>query len=173
MGRELRRVPPNWEHPKMDHYGKQCLQPMYDRTYAEARKEWIDGLAAWEAGSDEAKRNPDCEYWEYYGAPPDKAYYRPWRDDEATWFQLWETVSEGTPVSPPFATRQELIDYLVEQGDYWQQNDAQHGRSWRGRTYERESAENVVNGGYAPSMIVHRSATGEVTIETPATMRKP
>jgi hypothetical protein len=31
--------------------------------------------------------------------PPDHP-----RDKEATWFQAWKTVTEGTPVTPPFAT---------------------------------------------------------------------
>ena len=31
-------------------------------------------------------------------------------------WQLWETVSEGSPISPVFATADELIAYLVEDG---------------------------------------------------------
>jgi hypothetical protein len=31
--------------------------------------------------------------------PPDHP-----KGKEATWFQAWETVTEGTPVTPPFAT---------------------------------------------------------------------
>jgi hypothetical protein len=52
--------------------------------------------------------------------PPDPAYYRPWKDDEATWYQVWETESEGTPISPPFATREELVEYLVNNGGFSQ-----------------------------------------------------
>jgi hypothetical protein len=40
--------------------------------------------------------------------PPDHP-----QDKEATWFQAWETVTEGTPVTPPFATTDELVDYLA------------------------------------------------------------
>ena len=43
MGREIRMVPPNWEHPKDDN-GNDL--PMFDEEYSVARKEWLDGLAA-------------------------------------------------------------------------------------------------------------------------------
>jgi len=35
---------------------------------------------------------------------------------EGEGWQVWETVSEGSPVSPVFATREELAEYLVEEG---------------------------------------------------------
>jgi len=31
-------------------------------------------------------------------------------------WQLWETVSEGSPISPVFKTETEFSDYLIEQG---------------------------------------------------------
>ena len=31
-------------------------------------------------------------------------------------WQVWETVSGGSPVTPVFASAEELIDYLVENG---------------------------------------------------------
>lgn len=34
-------------------------------------------------------------------------------------WQVWEGVSEGSPVSPVFETPEELIDYLAEGGDAW------------------------------------------------------
>lgn len=33
-------------------------------------------------------------------------------------WQLWETVSEGSPISPVFASKEELVDYMVK-GDGW------------------------------------------------------
>ena len=56
-------------------------------------------------------------------------------------------MSEGTPVTPPFATREELIDHLVEGGDDW---DRKRGRPG----YSRESATAFVNAGWAPSFVV-------------------
>lgn len=38
MGRELRSVPANWEHPKKDN-GE--YQPMFNEYYGDALNEWI------------------------------------------------------------------------------------------------------------------------------------
>jgi hypothetical protein len=148
MGREVRMVPPNWEHPiTEDNYRRMRKQPMFDETFADAKKRWMDGLLEWEAGN--KSESEDCEYWDWEGAPPDRAYYRPWQDEEATWFQLWETVSEGTPVSPPFETREELIVYLAEYGDEWDQQRKPGKSGWG-----MESATRFVGVGWAPSMVV-------------------
>ena len=53
---------------------------------------------------------------------------------------LYETVSEGTPVSPVFATAEELIEHLVAHGDDWSQ-----------KPMRRESAEALVRDGWCPS----------------------
>ena len=40
MGREIRRVPPNWEHPHMTEYGREDqLQPMHDVNYEDVKQE--------------------------------------------------------------------------------------------------------------------------------------
>ena len=157
MGRELRMVPPNWDHPKvMRSNGRQDYQPMYDQSFETAAAEWKAELAKWEAGERPSYcSKPELEYWEYAGAPPDRQYYRPWDDAEATWYQVWETVSEGTPVSPPFATKEELIEYLVANGDYWDQSRRAEGRSSMPcAPWSRKSAEAFVNGpGWAPSLV--------------------
>lgn len=152
MGREVRMVPPNWKHPETQASGGQTrLQPMHDERYEDAVREWKDGFAAWEAGERPDYCTGDSrnmEFWEWDGMPPsDREYYRPWADDEATWFQVWETVSEGTPVSPPFATRKELIEYLVANGDFWDQKRGDNPAS-------RAAYEKFVFGdGWAPSLV--------------------
>jgi len=152
-------VPANWEHPKQERWPDR-LQPMFDRTFEEAAAEWKKEFAAWESGerpdycSDESKA---LEYWEWNGGPPDRAYYRPWKDGEATWFQVWETVSEGTPVTPPFATKEELVDYLVAHGDFWQQKRWREGDRFMQPEkpgYSRKAAEAFVHGdGWVPTMV--------------------
>mgnify|MGYP001168790658 CR=1 FL=1 len=168
MGREIRRVPPNWDHPiSKDEYGRERRQPMYDSTYAAARTEWLEELRKWEASEDHDRdkhRREDgsaYDYWEWNSGPPDRAYYRPWSDDEATWFQLWETVSEGTPVSPPFETLDELAQYLAEHGDEWDQKRCTDSESCRlfGLTFGKpgwgkERAEAFCKDGWAPSMMM-------------------
>jgi hypothetical protein len=93
MGREVRRVPSGWEHPK-DASG----------TYTPL----------------------DCP---------------PWTAEDATHFQLYETVTEGTPLSPVFATTAELVEHLVTHGDGWD------------RPVSRAAAEAFVRTGWVPSMV--------------------
>lgn len=161
MGREIRLVPPNWDHPKQEGRSDGRLQPMFDKRFEDAASEWKAEFAAWERGdrpsycSDESKT---MEFWEWHGEPPDRAYHRPWRDEEATWFQVWETVSEGTPVTPPFETKEELVEYLVTQGDFWQQKRWVEGNRFMQPDppgYSRDDATKFVMGdGHVPSMIV-------------------
>ncbi len=139
MGREIRRVPPGWEHPKNEqgHY-----KPMYDRDYESAALEWMEGAILWNCGK-HPNQNENCMfYWEWDGNPPNEKYYRPAFSKEPTWFQVYETVSEGRPVSPPFETKDELIDYLVQFGDIYDQHAGRLPPS-------RESVERFVKQGWA------------------------
>lgn len=165
MGREVRKVPPNWDHPN-DAFGRP--QPMYRWRFEEMAQDWKEGYAAWERGErpshcDGADR--ELEYWEWYGSPPDRQYYRPWNDEDATWFQVWETVSEGTPITPPFKTQSELVEYLVNSGDFWQQKRwAQGDRFMQPEPpgYSREAAEAFVFGsGWVPTMAIKVAGDGD------------
>jgi hypothetical protein len=87
---------------------------------------------------------PDMRYWDWDGGPPDPAYHRPrWKKGEATWYQMYETVSEGTPVTPPFATKEELAEHL-----------SRHGTFWDSTPWSPEAAARFVGSGWAPSFIV-------------------
>ena len=160
MGREVRMVPPHWDHPSKEEYNpfrqrsETRKQPMHDETFEDAAAGWKAEFAKWEAGERPSYcSEPELEFWEYDSGPPDREYYRPWQDEEATWFQVWETVSEGTPVTPPFATKDELVAYLVANGDEWDQSRDDGG-------WSRANAESFVGSGYAPSMIVIQSEAG-------------
>lgn len=167
MGREVRHVPANWDHPKQEGRHDGRLQPMYDTTFEDAAAEWKAEFANWESGdrpdycSEESK---GLQYWEWNGGPPERVYYRPWKDEDATWFQVWETVSEGTPVTPPFATKEELVEYLIAHGDFWQQKRWAEGDRFMQPEkpgYSRKNAEAFVLGdGYAPSMVVIQGTSG-------------
>lgn len=63
------------------------------------------------------------------------------------WWQVWQTVGDGSPLTPAFATREELIDYLVEGGDAWDRSRGSGG-------WSRKSAEAFVGRGFAPSLLV-------------------
>lgn len=175
MGREIRMVPPGWEHPMKDHYDpfrremRRDYRPLYDESCEEAWAKWRKEFQAWlgggfaqaleKYGEDGTlkKGQPYTSFCRWEGGPPDPEYYRPqWDKSEATWIQVYETVSEGTPVTPPFATPEELIDYLVKNGDFWDQAGRKEGTSlmpcdpWR-----RDVAEKFVKSGWAPSIVVH------------------
>lgn len=162
MGREIRRVPPNWKHPLKDNAsGPRDFQPMLDETYDDAAQEWTRLFMEWESGERErvSARHPDLNikhFWDWGGPPPDEESHRPKFTEEPTWFQVYETVSEGTPVTPPFATPEELAMYLSTEGDFWQQNDLAEGRMDSHRlpiaTYSQ--AMSFVSSGYAPSLII-------------------
>ncbi len=157
MGREIRRVPLAWEHPKytaedapyqnrIGHY-----KPVYDRSYSEARTEWLEGLRAWEAGENpDRDKHPDYDYWEWEGAPPDRAYYMPdLPEDTPLGYAFYETVTEGTPLSPTFATPEELAEWLSSNQDYW-------GRG----PMSAEQAQRFVAAGWAPSFIAGPGISG-------------
>lgn len=117
MGREIRMVPAAWEHPK-DKYGK--FLPMFNRNYAEEAEAWVRQFHEHELEKKILLKNgkePDYNYYWEYDYPPDEDTCVPYTKTEANWYQVYETVSEGTPVTPPFETQQELIDHLVEFGE--------------------------------------------------------
>ena len=170
MGREIRNVPPNWKHPEHSDDNRRArgqLQPMYDQTFDERFAEWLvefDRVRSGKLTDIERECYPRglADWLIDEGQPVDPAYYRPWQDDEATWFQLWETVSEGTPVTPPFATKQELADYLAANGDDWDRSRCNDLHTCRlfGLTpgkpgWGKERAERFVFGaGWAPSLVI-------------------
>jgi hypothetical protein len=117
MGREIRRVPRDWEHPKKwtGHY-----QPMHDKSYAEAARSWIDGFLKWKQEREATGGDiHDAPYfWDHEGASPDSEFYLPeWTtpEDEMA-YQIYENVSEGTPVSPRFDTLDEMRAWLLHEG---------------------------------------------------------
>jgi len=117
MGRELRMTPANWQHPKDE---KGHFIPLLGWSFAEAMGGWIKDKEKWDSGNfpdyadDESRKLP----WEEWGgAMPVEAEYMPtWTTNEATHFVMYEDTSEGTPISPPFATIEELARWLANTG---------------------------------------------------------
>lgn len=153
MGREARRVPKNWKHPK--NYVSD-LKPLHDnftkrlRDWNEGYKKWQQGLyhsyakdkPEWEPISDKYK---DMSYEEYNSERPQQEDYMPdWSDEERTHYQMYETTSEGTPISPVFATPEELATWLVD-------NNA---NAFAHQTASYEAWFRVCKGGWAPSAVL-------------------
>jgi len=168
MGREIRRVPVNFKHPKRlatRYVRGQCVlvdefQPMFDRSYRKELQEWEDGKARWDAGEkEEGYSHLTWEEWD--GERPDPDYYFPEFTEPCDGWCVYETVSEGTPVTPVFETAEELIDYLVENGDFWDQKRRKEGNSFINcDPWSRDQAEKFVKGyGWKPSLMM---VNGEV-----------
>jgi len=148
MGREIRRVPPGWEHPKDEqgHY-----TPLLDEDFDTAAAKWDEQNRVWDAGThpDQIRfRGETPRYFaQWDGNRPDPDYYRPaWAEGEATAYQVYETVSEGTPVSPVFQTEDELYRWLRDQG------------------HSEHAAREFIKHKWAPSMIWHISPDNARTV---------
>jgi hypothetical protein len=71
--------------------------------------------------------------------PEEKAAYEAWEPTEpptGPGYQLWETVSEGSPISPVFATEEDFTRYLLQSG------------------YSRRAIRNFIKSGWAPSATI-------------------
>jgi len=153
MGREVRRVPADWQHPK-NAAGRYVA--LFDGSYEQAAQEWDEEAAKWARGEfpdyagEESKK---LSYTEWSGQRPDPADYMPsWPESQRTHLMMYETTSEGTPISPAFATPEELARWLVDNGASAFGNSTASYEGWLG----------VARGGFAPSA-VYSSATGFVS----------
>ena len=139
MGREIRRVPLDWQHPKRENGS---YQPLYDEDYESAAAKWITNFIAWDNGThkdltDDPTLKTRCPYyWDWNGGPPDKDYHRPtrWKTDP-TGYQVYENVSEGTPTSPIFETLEDMKTWLLSEG------------------YSEHAADRFIEYGWAMSMV--------------------
>lgn len=183
MGREIRKVLPNYVHPvwtKDDAPHPRAIgegRSLYDCHITTAMDAWLTQFDRVRRGEYtdfereylEKDPAPLATWIKEFDRPPDPKYHRPWKDEEGTWFQCWENVSEGCPVSPPFATEDELIAYLAENGDFWDQTRAKEGRlNPPSRTkpgWGLEAARAFVKAGSAPSMMAVVGAEGTRVVE--------
>lgn len=118
MGREVRKVPRGWQHPK-DHRGHWV--PLYGRDYAEAAAEWEADCAKWRDGW-----RPDYAREETRALPNTALAYALWGGDrptpgthmpdcsDCTHLQMYENTTEGTPISPVMETPEQLARWLVD-----------------------------------------------------------
>lgn len=96
---------------------------------------------------------PACEgHGSLEAYPGQRAEAEAWEKSEPPMgegWQLWETVSEGSPVSPAFATADELAAWM---------SDPERGRNW----VTPEAAAEFIKQGWAPTMM-STAATGLVS----------
>lgn len=154
MGREVRRVPADWQHPKHGvpdwRTGRMVerFKPLLGGNWAQDAREWDEAREKWERGefpeyaSEESRKLP---YDQWSGRRPYSEDYMPdWPAEQRTHFMMYEDTSEGTPISPAFATPEELARWLVDN------NASAFGDS----TASYEAWLRVARGGWAPSMVV-------------------
>jgi len=159
MSRELVRVPPNYEHPRIivERWNgpRWVMKPTFHHTsYEDALSEFEEKKAR--VGRGELDKYEECyrgktseetiANWLEDHSAPEKDWYRNWKVEDATWFQLWQTVTEGGPVSPAFETKEELVEYLVRYGDEFYDEEP------RIRPWARDYATDFIMGvGWKPS----------------------
>lgn len=71
-------------------------------------------------------------------------------------WQVWETVSEGAPITPVLPTAEALIDYLCTVGDDWTRKSIAEGRGTR-QLPRRSDVEAFVRSGFAMSVVADSS----------------
>ena len=170
MGVELRRVPADWKHPTDHDYSisryesKLAYLPPKGEAWRRLHDEdW--GMAMREWWASRIKRTLSRWFWYWPSVlgwadppssvrwrdldddkPPEYWSHRPrWKRGSQTHYQLYETVSEGTPLSPVCASIDELVMWCAAQKppkEVWVGCGGMTEADWR-RFFER--------GGWAPS----------------------
>lgn len=173
MGREVRMVPPGWEHPhEPGTYsdGSRRHVPLLKGPYSERLAEWDEGARRWEAGevADWSKwpehgwkpraADMSCETYEDRNGPrPEPQDYMPeWPEGTATMLVMYESTSEGTPISPAFATPEGLARWLADNGASAFGDIGASYEQWLG----------MIRRGSAPSAILTRHADGSGTLQS-------
>lgn len=126
MGRQVRMVPPDWQHPK-DSRGK--FIPLLVGDFDAADKEWTEEHHAYTSlnlvrdyskdGNGWKPKPADApfRYSDWSGRRPSPDDYMPkWSKGEATHFQMYEDTSEGTPISPVMDSAESLAQWLADNG---------------------------------------------------------
>lgn len=73
------------------------------------------------------------QIWNGYINHTDNEDFEPLEPPTGNGYQIWETTTEGSPISPVFETKDKLINYLIQQG------------------YSEGAAEQFAEHGWAPS----------------------
>ncbi|WP_333571290.1 hypothetical protein [Sphingomonas sp.] len=159
MGREVRRVPADWQHPKTynEYRREMTYVPLFEGSdYEQRAAEWDEEWAKWQDGICRAygdgpewepieEKHRHMRYTDYAGSRPSPDDYMPnWPKEQRTHLMMYEDTSEGTPISPAFETPEELARWLAD-------NNAS-AFAGDGASYEHWLP--ICRGGWAPSMIM-------------------
>lgn len=121
MGREVRRVPANWEHPKEfnSYRGEECYKPLYSGSFTDAFQQWLDvDLPEWIKGREKWQEGLITDYRGRWKPIP----WDEWRArDDANRFEsinLWEDYAGTCPASPD--PKDYMPDWPDEERTHWQ-----------------------------------------------------
>jgi hypothetical protein len=152
MGREVRRVPANWEHPRDD---KGSYIPLFGDSFSERAAKWDEENAKWTEGLRQDWKTKDwiplendereMTFEEWDGPRPVKEDYMPdWPESGRTHYQMYESTTEGTPISPVMSTPEELARWLADT----------NASAFGGQGASYEAWLKVCRGGWAPSAVM-------------------
>jgi hypothetical protein len=122
MGRELRRVPADWSHPRGED-GR--YRPLIGGDYEAAHAEWAEHMqhwlhgevTDWDGGWLPRSDGDGDTFAECWGDEPAPGEYMPnWPEAQRTHCQMYETCSNGTPISPVMASVKNLARWLADHG---------------------------------------------------------
>jgi hypothetical protein len=125
---EIRKVSKDWKHPR-DENGR--FIPLFGCSYSKCCAEWDEEKEMWDTGfvllysptgphvrTYKPKEENLCsltfEERQGWGRPIQEEYMPEREPEEKTHFQMYETVSLGTPISPIKETQEELEERLIE-----------------------------------------------------------
>lgn len=150
MGREVRRVPANWEHPRNE---RGNYIPLYGRSFSKQLSDWNEGNTKWEEGlrSDfkggwkpREGNELNLSFTEWDGNQPRSEDYMPdWPESERTHYQMYEDTTEGTPISPVFDSPERLAHWLANN----------RASAFGGQTATYEQWLGMIDEGYAVSAV--------------------
>ena len=164
-------VPPTWNHPKKT---DGTYIPLYDGSYTERAAEWDEEYAQWQLGF---RRNYAAEKWvpkegaeigmdfsEWNGRRPSPTDYMPeWTEAEKTHLMMYETTSDGTPLSPPFEKAEDLARWLADTGASAFGSMTATYEQWLCMVGRRWAPSAIAIGGHLMSGVEATAAQGIVT----------
>lgn len=142
MSRSVRRVPLDYQHPVewVQRFqwlpgGGSEVRPIIDFRPLHEYTDLAEHLRYREEDPDDWETAPDPKDYmpDFSGTP----------EDQLGWC-MYETTTEGTPISPVLRTPEELAEWLAEN----------HASSFGGATATREQWLSMIRAGWAPSAII-------------------
>lgn len=157
MGFEVRRVARDWIHPRAR--GEFIPLLAWPDGVDDLVADWHHERRQWERGEHPAQLEGwggAIEDFADFAPMPDPAVYMPyWPAEARTHFQMYETTTEGTPVSPVFESPESLARWLALAG--------QTACETLKGTYEEWLL--VCRGAFAPSMVASQGRDGRTTFQ--------